>query len=183
MNKWNSSIGERIRIPMLILLISICITGIENLLAAPGGPRAALDVIPSKIPRQIILTWSNDPATTQSVTWRTDTTIMSAYAELALADDSPNFIYQAKKFPAATQAFGFEALRAHYHSVTFRELEPNTLYAYRVGSEGYISEWFHFRTAAATFQPFIFLYFGDAQVDILSHWSRVIRSAFLTAPE
>ena len=76
-----------------------------------------------------------------------------------------------------------EHVKAHYHSVTFTDLEPSTLYAYRVGDGETWSEWFHTQTASATPEPFSFIYFGDAQNGIRSHWSRNIRAAYTKAPE
>ncbi|MCG8416267.1 MAG: metallophosphoesterase family protein, partial [Pseudomonadales bacterium] len=71
----------------------------------------------------------------------------------------------------------------HYHSAVFRGLEPDTLYAYRVqGADGAWSEWYQTRTAAES-GPVKFVYFGDAQNGILSHWSRVVRAAFMRAPD
>jgi hypothetical protein len=52
-----------------------------------------------------------------------------------------------------------------------------------VGDGGdYWSEWIEFRTASDKPDPFSFVYFGDAQNDVLSHWSRVIRAAYSKAP-
>jgi 3',5'-cyclic AMP phosphodiesterase CpdA len=73
-------------------------------------------------------------------------------------------------------------VQVHYHSVTFTGLLPDTLYAYRVGSEEMWSEWFHFRTAALGPEPFAFLYFGDAQNDVLSLWARTLRESYAVAP-
>jgi 3',5'-cyclic AMP phosphodiesterase CpdA len=71
-----------------------------------------------------------------------------------------------------------------YHAVTFTGLEADTLYAYRVmGAEGHWSEWLQTRTAPAGSEPFRFLYFGDAQDGILSHWARVVRAAYAAAPD
>jgi 3',5'-cyclic AMP phosphodiesterase CpdA len=54
---------------------------------------------------------------------------------------------------------------------------------YRVGDGSkHWSEWIQFRTAKSTYAPIQFVYFGDAQNDILDHWSRVIRMAYQTAP-
>ena len=38
---------------------------------------------PTAIPDRIILTWSDDPQTTQSVTWRTSTEVARGIAEIA----------------------------------------------------------------------------------------------------
>src|SRR5690606_31850231 len=73
---------------------------------------------------------------------------------------------------------------AHYHSATFTGLKPNTLYAYRVGDgEKLWSEWFQFRTASDTPAPVQFIYVGDAQTNLKSLWSRVIRQAYSDAPK
>ena len=39
----------------------------------------------------------------------------------------------------------FNNVNHNYHSVTFDNLEPNTLYAYRVGNGKIWSEWIQFR--------------------------------------
>jgi 3',5'-cyclic AMP phosphodiesterase CpdA len=71
----------------------------------------------------------------------------------------------------------------NHHAVTFTGLEPNTLYAYRVqGGGGAWSEWFQVRTAPLA-GPISFVYLGDAQNGILSHWSRLIRAAYAAAPD
>src|SRR5690606_37426213 len=55
-------------------------------------------------------------------------------------------------------------------------------YAYRVRGGNTWSEWFQFRTAGGDFAPISFLYFGDAQNSIKSHFSRVIREAWRELP-
>ena len=61
-------------------------------------------------------------------------------------------------------------------------LNPNTLYAYRVGDGVNWSEYYHFKTASLEAEPFSFIYFGDAQNEVKTHWSRVFREAFRDAP-
>ena len=134
-------------------------------------------------PEHIILTWKNNPTTSQAVTWRTDSSVSQAYAEIALADASPNFRINAEKYHAETTKLYTEDGLILYHSVNFTNLRPNSLYAYRVSAEEIWSEWFHFRTASTRPDPFSFIYFGDAQNKILSLWSRVIRSAYSYAPD
>ena len=41
---------------------------------------------PSPLPDRVVLTWEDDPATTQSVTWRTDVSTKKGMAHLALAN-------------------------------------------------------------------------------------------------
>jgi 3',5'-cyclic AMP phosphodiesterase CpdA len=62
-------------------------------------------------------------------------------------------------------------------------LKPETHYLYRVGDGKNWGEWFEFRTASDQPKKFRFLYVGDAQNDIKSRWSRVIRAAYAKAPK
>lgn len=144
--------------------------------------------LPSAYPDRIAVTWKNDPAVSFSVTWRTDTLVESGAAEIAVALAEPRFDLNAQKFesevtPLEAEGEEDENVKAHYHSVTFHNLLPDTLYAYRVGGGEHWSEWFHVRTASRNRKPFSFIYFGDAQNGIRSHWSRNIRAAFTRAPE
>jgi hypothetical protein len=136
---------------------------------------------PRPLPDRVVLTWTGDPATTQAVTWRTDTSVLRAVAELAIATDTAKDL-APRVVPAKTQPFRSDLSEAHYHSATFTDLKPDTLYAYRVGDGANWSEWFHFRTASAEARPFTFVYFGDAQNDVKTHWSRVFRESFRDAP-
>ena len=151
---------------------------------APWEPTpyaAAAAHAPSPLPDRVVLTWTGDPATSQAVTWRTDPSVKRAVAELAIANDNGRALRPATH-PARTTVFTSDLSTAHYHTVTFAGLDPDTLYAYRVGDGVNWSEWFHFRTAQREPAPFTFVYFGDAQNEIKTHWSRVFREAFRGAP-
>jgi 3',5'-cyclic AMP phosphodiesterase CpdA len=138
---------------------------------------------PTAMPDRIVLTLSGDPRTSHSVTWRTSTEVTHGIAEIVIAEANPYFPEKAKQLEAKTQPLETDINKAHFHSVTFTELQPGTKYAYRVGDGTNWSEWFQFRTAAATEEPFSFIYFGDAQNNIRSMWSRVIREAYSDAPK
>jgi 3',5'-cyclic AMP phosphodiesterase CpdA len=138
---------------------------------------------PTAIPDRILLSWVDDPSTTQAVTWRTDTTVKKGLAQIALADHGPLFVPGARELAADTQPLETNLGPAHYHTVNFQELEPKTKYVYRVGDGTNWSEWIHFTTASAEPATFTFVYFGDAQNDLKSHWSRVIREAYSDAPK
>ena len=145
--------------------------------------------IPSKDPDRIILTFHGDPSTSRAVTWRTDKTVTKAVAQIAEATVNSKFTSDDTEIDAVTEAFDLgqykrnSSLIVHYHSVRFQGLKPDTLYVYRVGDGSkHWSEWVQFRTAKSSYAPTQFVYFGDAQNDILDHWSRVIRMAYQTAP-
>ncbi|MYF72053.1 MAG: metallophosphoesterase family protein [Gemmatimonadetes bacterium] len=144
--------------------------------------RAAVDSLPSQIPARIVLNWSENPTTTASVTWRTDTSITQAEGQIAKANASANFTTWSWSKNARTEKWEHNGNTAHFHSVTFKGLKPNTLYAYRVGSDKIWSSWYQFRTASAEPDEFTFIYLGDAQNNLLALWARTIRTAVLDAP-
>jgi hypothetical protein len=150
----------------------------------PAYPQAE-EHKPTTLPDRVVLTYEGDPATTQSVTWRTDTTVAMAQAQIAPAGEGPAFKANATTVLASrnvtqTANLGYEAV---FHTVRFTELAPATKYLYRLGDGTNWSEWYEFETATDEAEPFSFVYYGDAQNDLQEHWSRVVRQAFRDAPE
>lgn len=135
------------------------------------------------MPDRIILTWKDDPAHSQAVTWRTDPSIKKGIAQIAVSEGSAKFVRNLKDVPAETAPHRSDLGTAHYHSVNFEGLRPSTKYVYRVGDGVNWSEFFQFTTASDKPEPFSFIYFGDAQNDVRAHWSRVIREAHSDAPK
>ncbi len=138
---------------------------------------------PTAMPDRIVLTLNGDPRTCAAVSWRTSTEVTDALAEIAVAESNPYFSERSKPLDAATQALKTDINEAHFHTVKFEGLKAGTKYAYRVGDGTNWSEWFHFKTATANNEPFSFIYFGDAQNNIRSMWSRLIREAYSDAPK
>lgn len=149
--------------------------------APPRYPEAQMHR-PSPMPDRIVLSWTGDPARSQAVNWRTDTSVNRGMAQIAPSEGGPLFTKQAKDVPARSQSFTSDLGSARYHTVEFEGLEPNRRYVYRVGDGTNWSEWIQFRTASTKPEPFSFIYFGDAQNDVRSMWSRVIREAHADAP-
>jgi hypothetical protein len=153
---------------------------------------------PTPVPDRVILTWTGDPATTQAVTWRTDTSVKKPIAQLAVSEDGPSFDYtnrrtgqkapprpdpdKVRTLPAVTTPLTTNLGECLCHSVTFDGLRPRTKYVYRVGDGANWSEWFQFETPSDKPAPLRFIYFGDAQNDVKSHWSRVSRGAYSDMP-
>jgi 3',5'-cyclic AMP phosphodiesterase CpdA len=143
---------------------------------------------PDHHPDHIVLNLTEDPSTSMSVSWRTDTTIRDGMAEIAVATPAPKFWRYASSYEAHTETLDTHGVIqaggvSNFHTVTFNGLLPDTLYAYRVGDGTYWSEWFQFRTASQEEKPFSFLYVGDAQNYILELWARLIREGFRKAPD
>lgn len=138
---------------------------------------------PTPIPDRIILTLTASPDTSMAVNWRTSLAVNKALVQVALADASPQFKKKVLLFEGETTALLTDRNGANYHSAVMTGLEPETLYAYRVGNGMHWSEWIHFKTASSKSKPLSFLYFGDAQNDLKSMWSRAIRGAYSKMPE
>ncbi len=108
---------------------------VEPSLSPPTGDRAAAGTVSGPVwdqaspdPDRIILTWSDDPATTQSVTWRTDASVEDGWGEIALATESPRFSDSARLVPARTQTLDIRqvpraGVKVNYHSLTFTGLD------------------------------------------------------------
>lgn len=154
---------------------------------------------PSEWPDRIVVTMDGDPATSIGVSWRTAESVGATRAEIARALPDARFDRLATSAVAETQRLDLARFEhagkifsvehnqglpaTSHHSLRFEGLEPDTLYAYRVqGAEGHWSEWFHTRTAPLS-GPLRFIYLGDAQNGLASHWPRVIRAAFQSAPD
>jgi len=151
-------------------------------------------MFPSRTPDRIIANLTLDPARSFAVNWRTDQQVKQGVVEVAVATDGPEFLLRnLRKVEAKTEVFENQnrkepLVKATYHSAVVSGLEPNTTYVYRVGNgsedNAYWSEWFQLKTARTDMEePFSFIYFGDAQNNVKSLWSRVIRSSYRQFPQ
>lgn len=158
--------------------------------APPAAYPAAEIHKPSPMPDRIILIPTTAPSTSQKVTWRAEAESVWAQAQILAApralvggvpaaDAGVRTVMASASTPVNT-TLGYAST---YHTVEFTGLEPNTRYTYRVGDGTNWSEWLDFTTAAADFEPFSFIYYGDAQNNIDSAVPRVFRQAFADRPE
>jgi hypothetical protein len=143
-------------------------------LTPPRDPNAPVLTPPTRV----ILTPTETPETSQSVSW--------------LAGDSSHETGQLQIRPAAggdvrtIDAYAAGAVngnpRQHF-STTVTGLTPATAYSYRVGFEGAWSDWREFTTADPAASEFQFVYYGDAQIGLDSTWPSVVAQAEATAPD
>ena len=193
---------HRLAVPLAALLLAPAAPA-----HPPGGDGAHLHVgdlptplaqpdsetyAPSAVPDRVVLTFQHDPAKTISVTWRTGEEAKEGFAQLARATPGPQFVLDSDRLradgdlvsavKATTRPYTTELSAALYHTAEFTGLTPSTKYVYRVGDGTNWSEWSHFTTAADAAEPFSFIYVGDAQNEVHSLWSRVIRQAYADAP-
>ncbi|MEU6645837.1 metallophosphoesterase [Saccharomonospora sp. NPDC046836] len=156
---------------------------------APAKYPAAEIHKPSPMPDRITLIPTSSPSTTQRVTWRAQATADFAQAQILVAPralgsvtPAPGAVttVPAQSTSPVNTSLGYASI---YHTVEFTGLQPDTRYTYRVGDGVNWSEWTDFTTAAEKFEPFSFLYYGDAQNYIDSAVPRVFRQAFADRPE
>jgi hypothetical protein len=154
-------------------------------LAIAQAPRPQLSV---RTPDRVILNITATPETSFAVNWRTDTTQAAGTLEWTVATDGPEFTKQVNRVPAQRELLkvkqdnGLKVI-AHYFSAQVEGLTPGQRYVYRVGDVDAWSEWYQLRLPDMQHKKLSFLYFGDAQNELKSMWSRVIREAFKTAPQ
>jgi hypothetical protein len=144
-------------------------------------------LFPTHIPDRIILNLSEEPTTSVAVNWRTDTTITSSIVQWAEATHGPEFRQNLREINGIHERLTHQPendplVSANYHSALIDQLEPGKQYVYRVGSEQGWSEFFQIRMPDPE-KSLSFIYFGDAQNDIKSMWSRVIRQSYGMLPE
>ena len=152
--------------------------GIYRKTSYPSGPD----------PDQIVLTWANDPKTSQTIQWRTDKTVNKSQLQWIKKNDFNQF---NPGTPKIIDAVTNEMLNTNYvndpkihrHTVNLTGLEPNTTYLYSVGldSANSWSELSEFKTAPNKTEPFSFVYMGDAQ-NGLDRWRSMITGAFRKRP-
>jgi acid phosphatase type 7 len=155
--------------------------------ALPGNLDAKL-LFPSAYPDRIILNLTENPETSVAVNWRTDLVSNRGEVEVALSNADPHFTKNVRSIKANTQYLKTKHLQepeveAHYHSALIDGLIPGQQYLYRVGQGAHWSEWFQFKMPDTARKGLSFLYLGDAQNDLKSMWSRVIREAYKSLPQ
>ncbi|WP_186758215.1 purple acid phosphatase family protein [Echinicola salinicaeni] len=144
-------------------------------------------LMPTVQPDRIILNLAENPMEAVGINWRTATSEAVSYIEYAVATAGPEFRKIAKRIEAKTSFLSSQqddepVIEANYHEGMLTGLEAGQTYVYRVGSEKAWSEWFQFTMPTAE-GPLSLIYFGDAQNDVYSMWSRVIREAYFQFPK
>ena len=117
---------------LFLLSISFCLNAISHQNWTAEKFSQEMAHLPRPLPDRVVLTWNDNPATTQSVSWRTDTSVINGYAQVGIANASGRTM-KTSELKAVTTPFKSDINDAHYHNVNFTNLKPNTLYAYRVG--------------------------------------------------
>lgn len=125
-------------------------------------------------PYGVILTWTGNPAVSQTITWHTGRYITSSKLEYQRRGEPFSAVQVAGSTDNVTTDQGSVAV----HSVRLTDLEPGTTYQYRVGNGFFWSPYYTFTTAKVKPAPFSFLLFGDTQGYSFDVWQKTIHTAY-----
>lgn len=130
----------------------------------------------STTPDHVALSWTNSPATTMTVTWRTNTSVKVGLVEYGKGSTLPD---TAGSVAATSSEFTTDLGASRLFRATVTNLSPNTQYCYRVGDGEHWSTASVFSTADPKTDKVKFLIFGDSQsVPPYSTWQTTVHNAY-----
>ena len=138
----------------------------------------------SRKPDHVVLTWSEDPRTTQTVQWRTSTAVKRGvvrYHPKGAKGQAP--IEVRAKREVIEDRLLMNDRYTHRYTAVLRGLKPASVYTYAVGSpdNDLWSADAGFKTAPDKDAPFSFVYFGDTHRSPV--WGRLLHAADRRHPE
>ncbi len=141
----------------------------------------------STVPDHITLTWASDPETTQTVTWRTDSTVKTGYVQYAKASVT-NFPTGAAQLTGTVSVCATDIGNENLFTATINGLTAGTKYTYRVGDGTNWSASHTFTTETANTTSFKFLIFGDSQSGDAGNpeygpWKTTVQNAYSANPD
>ncbi len=137
----------------------------------------------SSTPDQILLTWCDDPRTTQAIQWRTSPEIATGTVKLWKISSPADTSVVEADLEKIEDRFLLNDRHCHRFSARLDGLKPGTEYGYQVGSvaDNRWSESLTFTTAPSKPKPFTFITFGDTHIKPV--WGDMLRSASKRHPE
>lgn len=134
-------------------------------------------------PDQIMLTWDEDPKTTQTVQWRTHPDVTDGVVRYRPYGSREDFTeVKADVAPMHDRLLRNDRYIQRF-TATMRGLDPGTKYEYYVGSKSarVWSNYNEFNTAPDGDAPFSFVYFGDTHRS--PYWGEIITRAYERHPD
>ncbi|WP_411682934.1 fibronectin type III domain-containing protein [Clostridium thailandense] len=175
---------------IIAIIAGIMITSIVSMptsskvYAAYDGTSIDSSLNSSSTPDHITLTWTKDPKTTQTITWRTSSNI-----DKGLIEYTNTKTREIKKVTAGKESFSTASTdinigNMNIFSATIENLQPGTVYNYRVGDGTNWSSINTFKTEENGYLETKFLIFGDSQsgnADVPNYapWNKTVQNAFL----
>ncbi|MHC1761148.1 MAG: purple acid phosphatase family protein [Negativicutes bacterium] len=137
----------------------------------------------SPTPDHVILTWTQDPKTTQTISWRTDTATTVGQVRFGpdLKSVDPNG--RSAITAALTNTLEITGGAVNIHSATLTALTPGMRYRYQVGYGSIWSDAYTFKTESREPASFKFLVFGDSQSVDYGTWRTTLQAAARKNPD
>ncbi|MFV0593252.1 MAG: fibronectin type III domain-containing protein [Draconibacterium sp.] len=130
-------------------------------------------------PDQVMLTWSDDPATTIDIQWRTNSGIDNGIVQYREKGTEPFSEVDAEKYAMDDLLLMNDRL-VHRFTAHLSQLKPGTEYEYRIVPQ---KEWTDKQTFSTetTNDTFSWLWFGD--IHYSPEWGKLANVAFLQHPD
>ena len=143
-----------------IVFLMVIITSLTGSFGAdqPGSQPTSINA--TAVPDHVTLSWVGDPMTTQTVTWRTDTTVGTGIVQYGTSKELKENMTKSANVSILKTDLGNENIS----TTTLTNLKPGTQYYYRVGSgKNNWSPVYSFNIENNNTNQFKFLVFGDSQ--------------------
>lgn len=163
---------------------SFTVTDTENIVVILDKDSTAISG-----PNQIILSWTDNPCTSQTVIWNDNSVqseVVQYVAEVNYVDEGS--FSNANQVAATSKVVGYDEKAKTYYEAMITGLNPGTRYYYRVGSDAEWSNIYSFTTAPSTASSFSFMYMGDVQYDTTAAaeypiWGALLTGAYAANPD
>lgn len=134
-------------------------------------------------PDHVVLTWGDDPRSTQSIQWRTSIATEKGVVRYRIEGTQEWAQMKAETVRLENHNTINDPI-TNWHTVRLAELKPGTKYEYQVGTDGE-NGWIDaatFETAPDKAEPFSFIYLGDAQAGF-DAWGDLLHQCYKENPE
>jgi hypothetical protein len=134
-------------------------------------------------PDHVVLTWSDDPKSTQSIQWRTSTETNKGVVRYRAEGQKKWKETEAETLLLKNHNTINDPI-TNWHTARLSGLKPGTRYEYQVGTgaeDGWIPA-AYFETAPKKAEPFSFIYLGDAQAGFEA-WGELLHKCYGENPE
>lgn len=145
------------------------------------GAFRTTDFPSSENPDHLLLTWSDDPAHSMDVQWRTTNTVPDGSVKYWIQGTKDTLRAAADKYLMEDRMLQNDRYINRY-TAKLRSLQSGTTYEYIVGSNG--EGWSatqHFSTARSSASPYSFIWFGDVHNSEV--WGKLIQKSEKKHPE
>jgi len=134
-------------------------------------------------PDCVVLTWGDDPKTTQSIQWRTSTETEKGVVRYRATGKKKWKVKDAETLLLKNHNTVNDPI-TNWHTARLSGLKPGMKYEYQVGTgaeDGWIAA-ATFETAPKKVEPFSFIYLGDAQAGF-DDWGKLLHQCYGENPE